>query len=150
MSDKPVGIELRCLMRTVIRNMNKSELKDVICSDIGTNDWILVHIKEHENQNIFQRDLEREFNVTRSTVSKNVDMLVDAGYIERVPVDGDGRLRKLVLTEKSEEIFAKLKLCAEKLELKLIEGFTQEELNTLHGFIKRMAENMNNYPEDNV
>ena len=52
-----------------------------------------------KNQTI--KCIEKEFDITRSTASKNVDLLVENGYILREPVDYDARLKKLVLTEKS-------------------------------------------------
>ena len=49
-------------------------------------------------------DLEKEFDITRSTASKNVDLLVENGFIVREQVDYDARLKKLVLTEKAKEV----------------------------------------------
>ena len=49
---------------------------------------------------MFQRDIEREFSITRSTVTNILQLMERKGYIERQSVPQDARLKRLVLTEK--------------------------------------------------
>ena len=48
---------------------------------------------------VFQRDIEREFSITRSTVTNILQLMERKGYIERRSVPQDARLKQLVLTE---------------------------------------------------
>ena len=48
---------------------------------------------------MFQRDIEREFSITRSTVTNILQLMERKGYIERRSVPQDARLKQLVLTE---------------------------------------------------
>ncbi len=48
---------------------------------------------------VFQRDIEREFSITRSTVTNILQLMERKGYIQRQSVPQDARLKQLVLTE---------------------------------------------------
>lgn len=147
MEGKPISIEIRCLMRKILRFKSIRASQNEMKKQVGTNDWILVYLKEHEGNDVFQRDLEREFNITRSTASKNVDQLVDGGFIERVPVPGDARFKKLVLTGKAREILSIMRSDAEKFENELMRGFSDSEIETMRSYIGRMSANFDSYQE---
>ena len=116
----------------------------------SSNGWVIAYIGDHFHRDVFQRDLEREFGITRSTASKNIDLLEKNGFIERQKVDYDARLKKLVLTKKSEDILALMKAGREELETKLVKGFSEEELNTLHSYIQRLMANLETNTEETV
>ena len=108
----------------------------------GSGGWIISYIAENYNRDVFQRDLEKEFDITRSTASKNVDLLVENGFIEREPVDYDARLKKLVLTEKATEVFKIMRNDRATLESQMLKGFSDEEKAQLRSFLKRLSSNL--------
>ena len=114
----------------------------------SSNGWVIAYIGDHPDRDVFQRDLEKEFGITRSTASKNIDLLEQKGFIERRRVDYDARLKKLVLTKKAEDILAIMKSNRELLESKLTSGFTDEELSALHSYIQRLMANLETDPEE--
>ena len=82
------------------------------------------------------------FGITRSTVSKVLKLLEKKGMIERKAVSHDGRMKKIVLTDKSREIGRKMHEQGEKAETQLTNGFTPDELKTLCGFLDRIQANL--------
>lgn len=108
----------------------------------GSGAWIIAYIAENSYRDVFQRDLEKEFDITRSTASKNVDLLVENGFIVRTPVDYDARLKKLVLTEKAKEVFKIMRNDRAALEAQMLMGFSDDEKKQLRGFLKRLASNL--------
>ena len=56
---------------------------------------------QNNDKDIYQKDLEKKFSVTRSTASKVVKLMVQKGLIVREEVESDARLKKLILTEKA-------------------------------------------------
>ena len=64
------------------------------------------------------------------------------GLIERLAVEHDARLKKIVMTEKSKEL-AKM-MCLDRLETEkvLTKDFTAEEIQQLRGYIERMKKNL--------
>ena len=64
------------------------------------------------------------------------------GLVARKSVPQDGRLKKLVLTDRANELVELMKADKKIIESRLTEGFTESELDTLYGFIERMKENI--------
>ena len=137
-----INTELRIISRNInnyfINYGNRKKLDRMT----GSGGWIISYIAENYNRDVFQRDLEKEFDITRSTASKNVDLLVENGFITREPVDYDARLKKLVLTEKAREVFKIMRSDRADLETQMLEGFSDDEKKQLRSFLKRIAANL--------
>lgn len=137
-----INIELRSLSNITMRYIDNHSHKKFLDSITGTNGWILGVIAANPDKDIFQKDLEDAFGVTRSTVSKVINLMEQKGLIERSPVDYDARLKKLSLTPKSKELIGYMVEDNEKMEALLTGGFTQEEKAQLLSYIKRMKNNL--------
>lgn len=146
MEKKPIGCEIRILSNMIHRWIENSPNKKKVDSLTGANAWIIGHIaKQKENgQDVFQRDFEQEFGITRSTASKVVNLMVQKGLIERQSVPGDARLKKLVLTEKSEEVHQLMIEDFDVIERMLSQGFSEKELEQFFDYIHRMQSNLKN------
>ena len=142
MPPKSVAKEMRSLSHLIMRYFDRSSNKKSVENITGANGWIIGYITENEERDVFQRDLEDEFGVTRSTASSVVNLMVEKGLIERQSVPYDARLRKLTLTDKSLEISKLMVDDVKKLEEKLTKGFSEEELQLLLSFFDRMKTNM--------
>ena len=103
---------------------------------------IIGYIADNSPRDIYQRDLEETFGITRSTVSKNINLMVQKGLIVREGVAHDARLKKLVLTPKAWVMFEKMKRDSFEMEKRLTSGFSPEELKLLLQLIERMKQNM--------
>lgn len=55
--------------------------------------------------------------------------------IERVPVSHDGRMKRIIMTDKSRELSRKMQADYERTEKQLTRGFSDEELKKLCGFL---------------
>ena len=64
------------------------------------------------------------------------------GLIQRVSVKKDARLKKIILTQKAEDLKEVMRSDAVKMNQRLTKGFSDEELNTLNSFIQRMKQNI--------
>ena len=137
-----ISRELRILNNTIHRYVDSSPIKKEIENVTGTNGWIIAYLADHEEEDIYQRDLEKEFGITRSTTSKVIALMEKKGLVGREKVACDDRLKKIVLTEKSQILADKFRRDTMNTEQKLIRGFSQEELEILHSFLSRMRENM--------
>jgi len=139
---KSIGVELRSLNNLIRRTFENSGHKKQIDSITGRNGWIIGFLADNSDRDIYQKDLEEQFTITRSTVSKVLILMEKKGLIERHSVPHDSRLKKLVLTEKAWEISKLMKEDGVKMEETLTEGFTKEELEFLYTYIQRMKDNM--------
>ena len=66
-------------------NHRRTELQKKIYSNAfgASNGYIISYLCENEDKNIFQRDIEREFDLSRSTVSTILKELEKDGLINR-------------------------------------------------------------------
>ena len=99
-------------------------------------------IMKGENQEIFQKDLEKEFDLKRSSISLMLNNMEKSGLITRVSVAEDGRLKKIILTEKSNKLYEKISEAIDSIENKLCENITQEELNVFQGVLDKIRDNL--------
>ena len=106
--------------------------------------WVMGFLAEHEGEDIYQRDLERELHICRSGISKLVASLEQNQLIERSKVASDDRVKKIVLTERGKAIIEQIRSESEQLESALTRGFSEEELAMLHSFLNRMQSILNN------
>ena len=93
-------------------------------------------------KDVFQKDLEAEFNIRRSTATEILQLMEKNGLIKREPVAHDARLKKLVLTEEARRNFRKIKGELDRIEDKVTFGLSEEELHTFFAVIDKIKENI--------
>ena len=59
---------------------------------------ILAYLNANPEREIYQKDLEAEFSITRSTVTSILNLMEKKGYIRRESVAQDARLKRIVCT----------------------------------------------------
>ena len=76
--ERALGIELRKLSNLTCRYFDQQTNKRAVDAVTGTNGWIIGYIarREKEGREVYQRDLETRFGITRSTASKVVALMV--------------------------------------------------------------------------
>ena len=129
------------IKRHIDRNFECKKQLDKLSSSGG---WILSRVfeSEHSGTPLYQRDFEQEFGITRSTASKMLSGLEEKGLVQRTKVSSDGRLKRILPTERSKAIGESVFREMSKLEKQLEEDFTPEELETLYGFFERIEHNL--------
>lgn len=128
------------LFRRSIDNLIATESRDYSDNALtGRNFWVLRYLEEHAGENVFQKDLESAFKIRRSTVSCMMELMEQKGLLRRESVDGDARLKRLVLTEKSKEMLAAVSKGVEHLEGEVRAGFTPDEYDTLTVLLERLS-----------
>ena len=142
--ERALGLELRSLSNLTRRYFEQYSHKKCIEEITGTNSWIIAYIgeKTNEGKDVYQRDLETHFGITRSTASKVVNLMVQKGLVEHRSVPHDARLKKLVLTERALEIKRLMDEDHARFEETLRKGFDESELQTLFACIDRMKANL--------
>ena len=137
-----IGKEIRAVHNLFRRRVNESQDMQAINKMTGTNGWIIGYIARNPHKEIFQRDLEKEMTITRSTASKVVTLMKKKGLIIRESVDYDARLKKLVLTDKALALHVAITSYINRTEDRIIKGFSQDEIELLQSFMHRMKTNL--------
>ena len=107
------------------------------------------YLIENEDQDVFQKDYERDFSITGATATNILKLMEKDGIIERVPLERDARLKKLTLTEKGYRLDEKVRENIDHLEAAFRNGLTEEELTIFSGILDKMTQNLANLIEEN-
>ncbi len=103
-----------------------------------------VEYSDHKGCDVYQKDIEAEFKIRRSSVSSVLDTMEKNGFIMRKSVDFDARLKKLVLTEKAKQVGQQHRNSVNLFENAVADGLTQQEIDTLKALLRKVSENIVN------
>lgn len=137
--------ELRSLSHLIYRFIENLPNKKQIESMTGTNGCIIGYLAENSDHDVFQKDIEKAFGITRSTASKVINLMEQKGLVERQSVSYDARLKKIVMTDKSKSISHLMAEDMTLVESVLTEGFSLDEKKALCDYLKRMKQNLKSY-----
>ena len=93
-------------------------------------------------RDVFQKDIELQFGIRRSSVTSVLNNLEKNGFICRQSVKSDARLKKIVLTEKAKEIGSDHRQNIIRFENSLLENMTADEIATLKSLLEKVEENV--------
>lgn len=96
-----------------------------------TNGRFLGYLYYRRGQDVFQKDLENEFRINRSSVATILKLMEKKGYIVRESMESDARLKRVMLTPLGEETHLKSMQCIQMMEEDLENALTEEEQNRL-------------------
>lgn len=142
-SDQVIGLRLKSINNMIRRRLN-TEFAEFGTGELtGMQGPVIGYIyRKSRDQDVFQRDMEKEFNIRRSTATVMLQTLEQKGFIVREPVDYDARLKKIVLTEKAVrqhmEIMRRIDIFHEKLE----QGITPEEKAQFFAVLDKITKNL--------
>ncbi len=101
--------------------------------------YILFNSLDHE---VYQRELEKEFQIRRSTATGTLQLLEKKGFIRRESVEQDARLKKIIPTAKATNIRKEILANIRYMEEKLKAGISRENLQICAQVLNQMSENL--------
>lgn len=108
----------------------------------GMQRWILGFLMEHENEEIYQREIEAEFSVSRATASNMLQVMERRELILRIPASHDARLKRLALTDRARKMVTQARQDVREMEALLKKGFSQEEERQFLEYLGRVIGNL--------
>ena len=139
---KDVGPVIHAVSNLLSRRVDAEKRERGMAEVTPMQIWIIGYLHDHCDQDIFQKDIERAFTITRSTVTGILKLMEKNGYIMRITVPEDARLKKLVLTKKGEDILQKVREHRDEMERLLVNGMTEEEINALFQLLDKLKQNL--------
>ena len=111
---------------------------------------IISYIIKHQNEEVYQKDLEEVLNLRRATVSGVLHTMEKNNLIKRITDSKDTRVKKIILDGKTQEIFNKNEKKIEKLEKIITKDISKNDMDTFMKVLQKMKNNINEYViEDN-
>ncbi len=136
-----IGFRIRMLSNLINRRINQM-IAEEETSLTAHQSWILDYLTLHKDQEIMQRDIEKNFSIRRSTASHMLQLMEKNGYISRVPVPKDARMKKLVITEKGMEAQVRMNDRIRRFENMLQSDMPTQELEYLKLLLKKLENNI--------
>lgn len=101
---------------------------------------VILYLMRNKERDIFQRDIEEEFGIRRSSVSAALSNLEEKGYIIRSSVSQDARLKKITVTDKGEKFIEESMKIINGFEKELVSQITEDELDIFYGVLNKLSE----------
>ena len=110
--------------------------------------YVLRYLHEHRGEVVYPKDLEQRFHLTHPTVSGLLARLESKGFIVCTPDPDDRRCKRIVATEKAEQLHLRIHETFHALEQETLRGFSREETDTLLCLLDRAIENLSERKEE--
>lgn len=142
-----VGYEVKTLENLITREIIATAKKEGYPTLTTVQIRIMRYLFINMDKEIYQKDIEKNFVVRRSTASGILDTMEKNGMLMRIPSDFDARSKRIVLTDKYISKVELLENLIEKFQDSLLEGISDNELNTFFTVIDKMKDNLNKKKE---
>ncbi len=96
-----------------------------------------------ENPGISLVELTKQLKIDKTTTTKAIQKLSNAGYVTKEQDEEDKRVWHLNATSKAHKIYAEIITEKNRVLSVCLDGFNDIETGTLQGFIGRMCDNIN-------
>lgn len=143
MQDKEerIGFRVRQLSN-VIKNHGEQHSKRYECQNISMMQrWIIGYLSEHEQEDVYQKNLEEHFHIGKSTLTQILHLMEKNGLVVRKTSKKDGRYKRLILTKRAQDIHEDVERDIEQYEKQLRKGISKEELQIFFEVLNQMIEN---------
>lgn len=142
--EKEIGLEIKILSNLINRAISEKITESGIDDITGLHALIIgfIYHRSQLSEVVYQRDIEMEFNIRRSTVTGVLQLMEKNGLIKREPVEHDARMKKINLTPKAVKMHEIISKTIVKIENRLREGLTEDETKAFFDTIKKIKKNI--------
>ena len=127
-----------------VDNQIKREIDQIACKHglTGIQSFFLKCIYDYaENGDVFQKDLEKMFDIRRSSVSTMISCVEKKGYIKRESIPTDKRINKIVLTEEGRKKYEEVDADLKEYKHQLLKDFSDEEIDLVYNMLQKISDN---------
>ena len=142
--ERNVGYKLRLLHNQIHKRMEYQKSQNEFESGDLTRmqRFTMGYLHKNNDKEIYQRDIEAEFAISRATASNMLAVMERKGLIKREPVKHDARLKKLVLTERSMKLYQQVEQDIRETDELLTKGMSEGDKQQLHQYLDIMIQNL--------
>ena len=143
-SRRHLGFLCDCTAREIKKAVGRgvTEINADTCN--VKNGWLLGFL-ERQTEPVFQKDLEKIFHFPKSTLADMIQMLEKAGYIAKVPVDGDGRKKQIVVTEEGKKYVNMTESQILAVDDYIVKDISPEDMDKLVEILEKLRKNAQDY-----
>lgn len=115
-----IGLEITKLSHKIVRALEAEIINSVDKNMSATTARIICYVVENSRQQpVFQKDIEAFMGLNRSSVSLILKTMEKNELVNRQSIEGDGRYKKIIPTEKAMDYHVKISEAFDKVEDKM-------------------------------
>jgi len=137
-----IGLTIKRISNLFKREVDRAITDRGIEELTGMQSFVIGYLARNSERDVFQKDIEKEFSIRRSTATAMLQLLEKNGYITRVVDSDDARLKKIILTEKALERHKIISQEIDKTEERLYRGLSKEEITAFFKVAEKLKENL--------
>ncbi len=137
-----MGMEICRTEHMIRRRMCQMENEPGMKALTGGQGMILGYIQHCHKKEIFQKDIEQTFNIRRSTATVALQKIEQAGFIRRVAVQSDARLKKIEITPAGREAAQCMENTIAAMETGISRGITPQEQQQFLHILHKINDNL--------
>lgn len=137
-----VGYEIHRLDNAIRKKIDNKLKCDGLDEATMTNGWVLKYLYDNRDKEVYQKDIEKHFNIGRSTVTGILKLMENKDLVSRMSVENDARLKRVILLPKGEEVHLMISNTIYATNEQIIEDITAEELETLFRILNKIHTNI--------
>lgn len=141
-NSRRIGTELIGITNSLRRVAVDPRLQQTDSRLTSMQTMLLSYLHEHEDRDVYQKDLEKLFRIRRSTATGILQVLERDGYLIRRPAPQDARMKRLLLTAKGHRACEDANRRVEEMEQIMRGGMTPQELDQLFELLERIKINI--------
>lgn len=127
-NEEQIGYQIKELGRLLDKNIvQKSLLSAGNDSVTAMHGWMIGYLYHRRDREVFQKDMEADFHMAKSSVTAALQNLEKHGYIRRISVERDARLKKIELTESGLKFHDNVERSIDDMEERLASGLTEKQ-----------------------
>lgn len=140
-----LGFEFKQMSNFIRRNM-KAKLSESGFDEVTImHGWIMGYLYINQDEDIYQKDIETKFEISRSTVTNILQLMEKKGYLTRTTGSHDARLKKIELTELGIKTHLDTVAVMDSFHEAMESNVTEEERETFLRVIAKMKDNVNRF-----
>ena len=138
-----LGLHISKINHIISRSLDSAVINTIDNTLTVSQAYVIDFISmQGDNQDVFQKDLEKAFDLKRSSISLMLNNMEKSDLIKRVPVTEDARLKKIILTDKSKELYEKISKAIDSVENRVCENITPDELKIFKSVLDKIRNNL--------
>jgi len=142
--ERTISFSIKRLSNEIKRALDSNAIEGAVAPLTGMQCAVLSFVRDQsEEKDIFQRDLELEFNIRRSTATGILQLMEKNGLLKREPVSYDARLKRIVITEYGVSTHNKVDQRIINVEGRLKKNLKAEEIETFFRLLDKISDNIN-------
>ena len=102
----------------------------------------------HMGGPVYQKDLEKEFRISRATATNTLQVMEREGLVVRRALDKDARLKRIQLTEEAYRNHRQIEEHMNRMDQRMLEGMSEAETAELRRLLGIVMKNLEALTEE--